>query len=344
MTRPAESVVFALGFLIVLVGIAFRIYADVVAGVDHATLANQDVLRELLPADATRVGVIAVDRGVPPLPMVQNFAFHQVFFETDTPSDAFAHNVESVLTSRGWTRVLARGPSRPGDATPETWCRGAVQLSFSRATYIALTSIASEGRDCDAPAVTEQLSDSTIDTIVGVLPFVGYLVIAYRSRARGRAIRAETTSRVTGLAHHAVTFGWVPYAVLLVRPLPELVPLQLVRLVGLVLAVAGIAIAVWALRTLGRHFDLELEVHADHELVRRGPYAFVRHPIYAGLIVHTVGLCLASGNVLLIAGSALVTVPILVLRARAEERLLREQFGAEYDAYAKRVGMLVPLR
>jgi protein-S-isoprenylcysteine O-methyltransferase Ste14 len=95
--------------------------------------------------------------------------------------------------------------------------------------------------------------------------------------------------------------------------------------------------------TLGRHYDLVLEVHQDHELVRRGPYALVRHPVYTGLGLHFAGACLATGNLLLIAGTLLVSYPAFYARARAEERLLRGRFGAEYEKYAQEVPMLVPL-
>jgi len=62
------------------------------------------------------------------------------------------------------------------------------------------------------------------------------------------------------------------------------------------------------------------------------------------LAVHFVGACLATGNLLLIAGTLLGTFPALYLRASAEERLLRETLGPAYDAYARRVPMLVPVR
>jgi len=83
--------------------------------------------------------------------------------------------------------------------------------------------------------------------------------------------------------------------------------------------------------------------HLCDELVRRGPYALVRHPVYTGLALHFAGVCLATGNALLIAGTLLVSYPALYLRARAEEALLREKFGAEYEKYAREVPMLVPL-
>ena len=115
------------------------------------------------------------------------------------------------------------------------------------------------------------------------------------------------------------------------------------RWLGVALTVLGIAFSLWAMVTLGRHYDLVLEVHQDHELVRRGHYRLVRHPLYTGLGLHFAGACLATGNLLLIVGTLLVTYPAFYLRARAEERLLLEQFGAQYEKYAQEVPMLVPL-
>jgi protein-S-isoprenylcysteine O-methyltransferase Ste14 len=128
------------------------------------------------------------------------------------------------------------------------------------------------------------------------------------------------------------------------EPAPHLASGEALAICGLLAAVVlGVAFALWAIATLGRHYDVELEIHSDHELVRDGPYRVVRHPLYAGLGLHFAGACLATGNLALIAGTVLVTYPALVYRAWVEERLLRERFGAAYDEYARRVGMLVPL-
>lgn len=134
----------------------------------------------------------------------------------------------------------------------------------------------------------------------------------------------------------------MPYTVVALRPGPELELPGALRSLGLALGVVGIALSLWAIVTLGRHYDLVLEVHRDHELVRSGPYSLVRHPVYTGLALHFAGVCLATGNLLLIAGTVLVSFPAFYLRARAEERLLRDRFGAEYVAYARRVPMFVP--
>ena len=185
------------------------------------------------------------------------------------------------------------------------------------------------------------------DTLVTlVIVAGGAIFIAFAQLARRRAVAARGGSLRTagGLPRLAPYFFWVPYVVAALRPGPNVaVPAPLVA-AGLALSVAGVAVALWAIVTLGRHYDLVLEVHAGHELVREGPFAVVRHPVYTGLGLHFLGACLATGNVVLIAGTLLVTYPAFYLRARAEEQLLREQFGAAYDEYSRAVGMLVPFR
>jgi protein-S-isoprenylcysteine O-methyltransferase Ste14 len=184
---------------------------------------------------------------------------------------------------------------------------------------------------------------SLLVTLVSVASIVTFMVVAQLSRIRGRARRGETVARSRGLAHHVAYFFFVPYAVIVARPGPEIDVPEPLRWVGLALVVLGIAFSVWAIAKLGRHYDLELEIHRDHELVRTGPYRLVRHPLYTGLGVHFAGACLATGNLALIAGTLLVTYPALFVRAQIEERLLRERFGAAYDQYARQVGMFVPL-
>jgi protein-S-isoprenylcysteine O-methyltransferase Ste14 len=183
----------------------------------------------------------------------------------------------------------------------------------------------------------------TVVSVVSIAAIATFMVVAQLSRMRGLARRGETIARSRGLAEVIPYFFFVPYAVIAARPGPELDVPEPLRWAGLCLILLGIAFALWAIATLGRHYDLELEIHRDHELVRTGPYRFVRHPLYTGLGFHFAGACIATGNLVLIAGTLLAIYPALVYRARIEERLLRERFGAAYDEYARRVRMLVPL-
>jgi protein-S-isoprenylcysteine O-methyltransferase Ste14 len=168
------------------------------------------------------------------------------------------------------------------------------------------------------------------------------MVSAQVAQRRALARRGATLRTAGGLASLVPYFFWVPYLVIALRPGPELDVPEALRWLGVVLSVLGVAVSLWSIVTLGRHYDLVLEVHQDHELVRRGPYALVRHPVYTGLGLHFAGACLATGNLLLIAGTLLVSYPAFYARARAEERLLRDQFGADYEAYARKVPMLLP--
>jgi protein-S-isoprenylcysteine O-methyltransferase Ste14 len=169
-----------------------------------------------------------------------------------------------------------------------------------------------------------------------------FIVSAQVAQRRALARRGATLRTAGGLAALVPYFFWVPYVVIWLRPGPEVATPEALRWLGVLLSVVGIAFSLWAMVTLGRHYDLVLEVHQGHELVRRGPYGLVRHPLYTGLGLHFAGVCLATGNLLLIAGTLLVTYPAFYLRARAEEGLLRAQFGTQYEQYAREVPMLVP--
>lgn len=108
------------------------------------------------------------------------------------------------------------------------------------------------------------------------------------------------------------------------------------------LTAAGIAFAWWARLHLGRLWSGAVTKKADHRIVDTGPYAIVRHPIYSGMLLATYATMAAKGTLAAIAGAALITLGIW-LKARLEERFLRQELGQDaYDAYARRVAMLVP--
>jgi protein-S-isoprenylcysteine O-methyltransferase Ste14 len=108
------------------------------------------------------------------------------------------------------------------------------------------------------------------------------------------------------------------------------------------ITVLGFAFAWWARIYLGSLWSGQVTTKADHRVVDRGPYGLVRHPIYTGILLAVFATAAAKGTVLALAGAALITVGIW-MKARLEERWLREQLGADaYDSYRRRVPMLVP--
>lgn len=114
-----------------------------------------------------------------------------------------------------------------------------------------------------------------------------------------------------------------------------------VRWIGVVLFALGGALRIWPVFVLGRRFSGLVAIQPGHELVTTGIYGIIRHPSYLGLIINAFGWALAFRSLVGVLLTALLLVPLLA-RIRAEERLLRDQFGAEYDAYCRRTSRFIP--
>jgi protein-S-isoprenylcysteine O-methyltransferase Ste14 len=114
-----------------------------------------------------------------------------------------------------------------------------------------------------------------------------------------------------------------------------------VRWLGVVLFAAGGALRLWPVFVLGRRFSGLVAIQPGHTLVTSGVYRVIRHPSYLGLLVNSLGWALAFRSGVGVLLTALL-IPPLLARIGAEERLLRTQFGAEYNAYRSRTSRLIP--
>ena len=110
---------------------------------------------------------------------------------------------------------------------------------------------------------------------------------------------------------------------------------------GAALTCAGVAIAIWARAILGGNWSGTVTVKEDHTLVRTGPYAVVRHPIYSGLLLAVAGTALAVGEIRGILALAIASAA-LVNKSHLEERFMAEEFGREYEDYRRRTCALIP--
>jgi protein-S-isoprenylcysteine O-methyltransferase Ste14 len=104
---------------------------------------------------------------------------------------------------------------------------------------------------------------------------------------------------------------------------------------------AGFLFTWWARIHLGKLWSGAVTIKESHRVVDTGPFALVRHPIYFGLIVAIIATGIAKANVPALIGLVLLLLGIFV-KARLEERVLRRELGPAYEAYAKRVPMLIP--
>src|SRR5271157_6289395 len=116
---------------------------------------------------------------------------------------------------------------------------------------------------------------------------------------------------------------------------------EAIRWLGVVLFAAGGALRLWPVFVLGRRFSGLVAIQPGHTLVTSGVYRVIRHPSYLGLIVNSLGWALAFRSAVGVLLTALI-IPPLLARIRAEEALLRTQFGDEYDAYCARTWRLLP--
>lgn len=114
-----------------------------------------------------------------------------------------------------------------------------------------------------------------------------------------------------------------------------------IRWVGVMLFVAGGVLRLWPVWVLGRRFSGLVAIQPGHTLVTGGVYGVIRHPSYLGMLANSLGWALAFRSGVGVLLTVIILVP-LIARIRAEERLLRTQFGDEYDAYRARTWRLVP--
>jgi len=110
---------------------------------------------------------------------------------------------------------------------------------------------------------------------------------------------------------------------------------------GIVLTSIGVGIAIWARYCLGQFWSARVTLKEGHQLIRSGPYAFVRHPIYTGMLLAVAGTALVVGE-----WRAVLAV-VLVLaahwrKALREEKMLTTEFGEEYARYRRSTGFLFP--
>jgi protein-S-isoprenylcysteine O-methyltransferase Ste14 len=110
--------------------------------------------------------------------------------------------------------------------------------------------------------------------------------------------------------------------------------------IGAALVLLGLGLAIFARIYLGRNWGMPMSRKAEPELVTGGPYAFVRHPIYSGIILAMLGS--AIGESVIWAVPLIVFIPYFLYSARREEELMREQFPGQYPQYMRRTKMIVP--
>ena len=130
-----------------------------------------------------------------------------------------------------------------------------------------------------------------------------------------------------------IRYGWfeVPF-------FPQDVALEVV---AVTITTLGLAFAIWARFYLGQNWSSAVTIKIDHQLIRTGPYAWVRHPIYSGLLLAMAGTALARREPRGLLAFALLWLGFSIKR-RLEEQFMLKTFGAEYEEYSRSTGALIP--
>ena len=113
------------------------------------------------------------------------------------------------------------------------------------------------------------------------------------------------------------------------------------QILGVAITAAGLAFAVWARAYLGGNWSSTVTVKVGHQLVRSGPYRWVRHPIYSGLILAMLGTALERRQVRGLMAVVLVYAGFKI-KSKIEERAMAATFGPEYDDYTRSTGAIIP--
>jgi protein-S-isoprenylcysteine O-methyltransferase Ste14 len=179
-----------------------------------------------------------------------------------------------------------------------------------------------------------------IFTVLGIL-FFAALIRALSRKTPESGGRREGKSLV-GIIVQSMSFFVAGVGG--VRPsLPLLSPGSIAGAIAVLLLMGGtLYLFVASSTALGKNWSFQARMRTDHQLIRTGPYARVRHPIYLGMLLFLLGLAVALGHWL----QLVVALPFFLggtaIRSKLEDRLLGEQFGADFDEYARTTPALIP--
>jgi len=110
---------------------------------------------------------------------------------------------------------------------------------------------------------------------------------------------------------------------------------------GLTLTALGVGTSIWARLSLGANWSGVVTLKKEHELVRKGLYRWIRHPIYTGILIGFIGTAMVKGHLRGWLGFAIVWLSFY-LKARREENFLRQEFGDGFEEHARQTGMFLP--
>ena len=177
-----------------------------------------------------------------------------------------------------------------------------------------------------------------------VLCVAGWMIFSLYWEVAAKSAKAaeRTESSASRQVHVLLTNVALLLELMPIRGGPRFLPEWLwVQAMGVAVVAAGLFLAIWSRRHLGRNWSGEISIKIEHQLIRSGPYCRLRHPIYTGILAMYAGTAIAAGTWQAVVGLAIGGFAYW-RKIRLEEAFLESQFGAEYDNYRRATWALVP--
>jgi protein-S-isoprenylcysteine O-methyltransferase Ste14 len=180
-----------------------------------------------------------------------------------------------------------------------------------------------------------------LSLLFAVLALEKIYAMCFRLRDKARAsVEKDWTSVSVGL-----TYTIVVYAVIIEFFIRQRgISFPFLSVLGFVLYAVAVALRYWAFAVLQQQWAIHVDRSScERTLISHGPYRFVRHPLYLGAILETIGLPLAFNSFWALLPALFLFLPLEIQRAYFEEKYLRQIFGHDYDEFAKRTWAFIPL-
>ncbi|MBX3178731.1 MAG: isoprenylcysteine carboxylmethyltransferase family protein [Candidatus Hydrogenedentes bacterium] len=159
----------------------------------------------------------------------------------------------------------------------------------------------------------------------------------FKERAEGRGLAAATGAAYAAYCFTVLAFminpAWMGWSAL---PIPPWL-----RWVGAPVMAAGAALHIWGMHHLGKNLTISISTRAGHALVTSGPFRWIRHPLYSGGMLESVGVCLLLANGA-VSACALAFWLLIAWRTPLEEAILEDAFGERYRQYRGYTGRFLP--
>jgi protein-S-isoprenylcysteine O-methyltransferase len=183
----------------------------------------------------------------------------------------------------------------------------------------------------------------SVATVLGLAYALSEIGLGLKKRARAEDSRGEDRGSLRLIWLVIVSSVVLAFAAPRILPSAGMGAGPTLRLAGIAVFAAGLAIRWYSIVHLGRFFTVNVAIASDHRLIDTGPYRYVRHPSYTGALMAFFGLAMCLANW---ASLSVLMVPVLAVflwRMHVEEAALLQAFGARYRDYMNRTKRLIPI-